>query len=185
MEQPKTHFKNLVDSTTADWKVIDKSYEPIRSTQGKRLLDTLRGLKFIQGALPIDRFEHSLQAATRAHSDGRSDEYVFTVLLHDIGAYLTMHNHAEVSASILKAYVSPELYWMILHHDDFEAFHYFDKIGLSPNLRDQYEGHPNYAMTEEFCRLYDSPSWDSAFQSKPLEFFLPIVERIILTGKLK
>ncbi len=54
-----------------------------------------------QGAA-VDRYTHSLQAATRCLRDGSDAETVVCALLHDIGDVLAPENHAELAASILR-----------------------------------------------------------------------------------
>jgi predicted HD phosphohydrolase len=46
--------------------------------------------RFLKGdeAYPVDRLEHSRQAATQALRDGRDEESVVCALLHDIGESL-------------------------------------------------------------------------------------------------
>ena len=50
-----------------------------------RLLDALDKLKDAFAGYQVSRYEHSLQSASRAHRDGRDEEYVVAALLHDIG----------------------------------------------------------------------------------------------------
>src|SRR5690242_7763029 len=62
-------------------------------------LRALRGLQHVE-AMPVDRLEHSLQCATRAYRDNRSEDYVVCALLHDIGDVLMPSAHAEIAACI-------------------------------------------------------------------------------------
>ncbi len=173
-----TKFKNIKDSTSEDWKSIDQSYYELRDQLPNRLIETLRQLDTIQGALPVSRLSHSLQAATRARRDNRSDEYVFTALFHDIGSYFTHVNHAEISAAMIRPYVNDDLHWMILHHEIFQSYHYFDKIGLDINARDKFLSHKLYEPTVEFCEKYDAPSWDASYDSLKLEEFYDLVDSV-------
>ena len=48
------------------------------------------------GGFAVDRLTHSLQTATRAHRDGRDEDYVVMALLHDIGDTLGAANHPDI-----------------------------------------------------------------------------------------
>ena len=48
---------------------------------------------------------------------------------------------------------------------------------------DEFRDHPWYALTEEFCRVYDGPALDPRFDSMRLEEFAPMVRRVFATVK--
>lgn len=179
-----TLFKHIGESSLSDWERIYESYIPIVQSLPRRILTMLNGLGDIQGALPISRLEHSLQAATRAYRDRRSDEYVFTALLHDIGSYCSVDSHAAVSAEVLKDHVSEELYWTVLHHEIFQSYHFYKQLNRPANDRDQFAGHIFYPTAEEFSALYDAPSWDRGYKAMHLaDFESLIIERLGLKFK--
>jgi predicted HD phosphohydrolase len=130
------------------------------------------------GGFAIDRLEHCLQTATRAHKDGRDEEYVVCALLHDVGDLLGPRNHADVAAAVPKPFVSEQNHWMVEKHAIFQGYYFFHHLGLDRNMRDQFHDHPWYGYTEEFCRLYDGPAFDPKFKSLPLEAFEPMVRRV-------
>jgi hypothetical protein len=76
MDEPgKMHFRRMDEGTDADFAVLAKVHEEnIRKLPAlfMGLLTNLRG----DEAYPVDRLQHSLQAATRADRDGRDEEYV-------------------------------------------------------------------------------------------------------------
>jgi hypothetical protein len=37
-------------------------------------------------------------------------------------------NHGEVSAGLLRPYISPKNHWILLHHDIFQAYYYADAM---------------------------------------------------------
>jgi predicted HD phosphohydrolase len=81
----KMHFVRMDQGTDADFAVLAKVHEDnIRKLPGL-LMGLLTNLK-ADAAYPVDRLQHSLQAATRALRDGRDEEYVVCALLHDIGS---------------------------------------------------------------------------------------------------
>jgi predicted HD phosphohydrolase len=67
---------------------------------------------------------------------------------------------------------------MIEKHALFQTYYYAHLIGLDRNGRDKYLGHPYYDDCVEFCEKYDQESFDPAFESLPLEFFAPMVQRV-------
>ena len=70
--------------------------ELARQVLADRLLAHLMLLDNDHGGFAVDRLEHSLQTATRAHRDGRDEEYVVCTLIHDIGDILLPANHAPI-----------------------------------------------------------------------------------------
>lgn len=168
-------FKDMTESTAEDWAIIAKEHLPFASSGGKRVLAHLRLLDGDYGGFPIDRLTHCLQTATRAHRDGRDDDYVIMALLHDIGDTLGAYNHPDIAAAIIKPFVSEELHWIVLHHGIFQGKNFFHHIGLDPDMREQFRGHKYFAATEEFVEKYDCPAFDPDYDSLPLAFFEPMV----------
>ena len=80
------------------------------------------------GGFNVDRLEHSLQTATRAHRDGRDEEYVVCALLHDIGDTLGTYDHGAIAAAILKPFVSEANLWM-MERSNKEAREISEKAG--------------------------------------------------------
>ena len=143
-----------------------------------RLLESLKTLKVSYYGEPVDRYVHSLQTATRAHRDGRDEEFVVAALLHDLGDMLASDNHSDYAAAILKAYVRPNTYWMIRQHGLFQGYFYFHHFGLDRNMRDKYRGHPAFQLCVDFCDKYDQMAFDPDYDTMPIEAFEPMVRRI-------
>lgn len=182
--EPKTaKFKAMTEGTREDWLVIRDGAIVHNQGLADRILDHLRLLDGDFGGFPVDRLEHSLQTATRAHRDGRDEEYVVCALLHDIGDTLGSMNHADIAAAILKPFVSEKNYWMVENHAIFQGYYFFDYIGLDKNLRDQFKNHPCYEYTAQFCHLYDQMAFDPDYESEPLSFFEPMVRRLFSQPK--
>jgi predicted HD phosphohydrolase len=176
-------FHTMCESTQQDWAIINRSMQPFMAELPERVLAHLRMLRGDCGGFAIDRLDHCLQTATRAHQDGRDEEYVVCALLHDIGDLLGSRNHADVAAAILKPFVSEQNHWMVEKHGIFQGYFFFHFLGVDRNMRDQFIDHPWYAHTEEFCRLYDGPAFDPKFKHLPLEAFEPMVRRVFATVK--
>jgi predicted HD phosphohydrolase len=146
-----------------------------------RILSHLKLLDNDYGGFAVDRLDHSLQTATRAHRAGRDEEYVVCALLHDIGDILLPASHAELGAAILKPYISERNHWMLEHHAIFQGYYFFHHIGLDRDMREQFRGHPDFEYTAQFCHLYDQNSFDPAYDTMPLDAFVPMMRRVMET----
>jgi predicted HD phosphohydrolase len=177
-DQPRATFHTMVEGTQEDWSRINRAMKPFIQALPDRVLAHLQLLDGDFGGFAVDRLEHCLQTATRAHRDGRDEGYVVCALLHDIGDTLGPRNHAEVAAAILKPFVSEQNFWMVEKHAIFQGYYFFHYLGLDRNLRDQFVAHPWYDYTEEFCRLYDGPAFDPDYPSLELSTFEPMVRRV-------
>jgi predicted HD phosphohydrolase len=171
-------FTNMEEGTADDWRIISSHFLPYARALPDRVLAHLRLLEGDCGGFAVDRLTHSLQTATRAHRDGRDEEYVVCALLHDIGDTLGSFNHADVAAAIVKPFVSEENHWMVEKHAIFQGYYFFHHIGGDRNLREQFRGHPWFERTAEFCARYDGPAFDPAAETLPLAFFEPMLRRV-------
>jgi len=176
-------FTEMLEGTKEDWDIIAEHAKGFNQGLAKRVLDHLRLLDGDYGGFPVDRLTHSLQTATRAHRDGRDEEYVVCALLHDIGDTLGSFNHPDVAAAILKPFVSEQNHWMVANHGMFQGYYFFHHLGLDRNMRDQFKDHPHYEYTAQFCHLYDQSAFDPDYESESLEFFEPMVERLFAMPK--
>lgn len=172
-------FTNMHDSTAADWKIIGDDFKAYAAGLPDRVLAHLKLLDGDFGGFPIDRLTHCLQTATRAHRDGKDEEYVICALLHDIGDTLGSYNHPDIAAAVLKPFVSAENFEMVEKHGLFQAYYFFHFLGMDRNLRDKFKGQPIYDRTLEFCEKYDAPAFDPAYESLPLSFFEPMLRRVM------
>jgi predicted HD phosphohydrolase len=177
MEQ-SAKFHTMTEGTQEDWDIIMSHNVPFARSGGKRVLDHLRLLDGDFGGFAVDRLTHSLQTATRAHRDGRSEEYVVMALLHDIGDTLGAYNHPDVAAAILKPFVSEENLWITQHHGIFQGYNFFHYIGLNRDMREQFKGHEHYQATADFIEKYDCPAFDPNYETAPLSFFEPMVMKL-------
>jgi predicted HD phosphohydrolase len=176
-------FHTMCESTQQDWAIINRAMKPFIAGLPERVLAHLKMLRGDCGGFAIDRLDHCLQTATRAHQDGRDEEYVVCALLHDLGDLLGPRNHADVAAAILKPFVSEQNHWMVEKHAIFQGYFFFHFLGVDRNMREQFRDHAWYGYTEEFCRLYDGPAFDPKFTSLPLETFEPMVRRVFSNVK--
>jgi predicted HD phosphohydrolase len=190
---------------------IGASFLPYAKALPDRVLAHLRLLDGDFGGFPVDRLTHCypliadsqprchsgrarlddrcrvaclfLQTATRAHRDGRDEEYVVCALLHDIGDTLGSFNHPDIAAAILKPFVSEANHWMVAHHGIFQGYYFFHHIGMDRNMRDAFRAQPHFALTEEFCAKYDGPAFDAHAETLPLDHFEPMLRRVFAQPK--
>jgi predicted HD phosphohydrolase len=176
--EDRARFHEMTEGTQEDWKIIAKSAMAFNKTLPDRVLSHLKLLAGDFGGYAVDRLEHSLQTATRAHRDGRDEEYVVCALLHDIGDTLGSMNHADIATAILTPFASEQNLFMVEKHGIFQGYYFFEYLGLEKNLRDQHRGHQWFDYTAEFCEKYDQNSFDPGYESMPLEAFAPMVRNI-------
>ena len=180
---PQAKFHSMMEGTQADWMAIGQAGAPYRQAHGDRLMAHLRMLVDDSGGFAVSRLEHSLQTATRAHRDGRDEEYVVCALVHDIGDILCPSSHAEVGAVLLKPYISEANHWMMDKHGIFQGYYFFHLIGLDRDMREQYRGHPHFEYCAQFCHQYDQNSFEPGYDTMPLEAFEPMLRRLIAAPK--
>ena len=126
----------------------------------------------------IDRYQHSLQSATRAQRDGADEEMVVAALLHDIGDVIAPDNHSQLAAAVLRPYVSEKTHWIVQHHGIFQGYYFWHHIGGDRDAREHYRGHPHFEACADFCERWDQTSFDPDYDTLPLEAFEPMVHRI-------
>ncbi len=172
-------FSEMKNGTKEDWDLIGGEYREFAKGLPDRVLAHLKLLDGDFGGFPVDRLEHSLQTATRAHRDGRGEQYVVMALLHDIGDTLGSYNHPEVAASIIKPFVTEEIYWICQNHGAFQGYYYFHHLGMDRNMRDKFRENEHFDACAEFCEKYDQAAFDPEYDSEPLKFFEPMVRRVM------
>ncbi|MGY3371988.1 putative HD phosphohydrolase [Bradyrhizobium sp. GM2.4] len=171
-------YTRMEDGTAEDYALEADLGKPFIAATADRVLGYLPLLRNSYETGQVDRYEHSLQAASRALRDGAEDELVVAALLHDIGDLLAPKNHAEFAASVLQPYVSKTTHWIVKHHGIFQGYYYYHHYGMDRNARDQFRGHPAFEKTIEFCAKWDQVSFDPNYHTLPLAEFEPIVRRI-------
>jgi len=180
MTEQRSTYSSMETSTVEDWAIFTARQPARRALLPGRLNDMLKQLKSIDDGAPINPFAHSLQSATLAYEDDADDETVFMALFHDIGQFVSEDNHSQVSAAILKPYLSEQGYWIIKHHGIFQGYYYFHHVNQDRHARDTYSDNPHYEACVEWCDKYDQRAFRSDYPSKPLEFFGPMIERVML-----
>jgi len=173
-----TTFTRMDESTAEQWAVIGKQTFEHQDRGAERALGMLRSLAEITDGFAVDQLTHSLQTATLAERAGADEEVVFASLLHDVGKAVSVPNHPEIAAAILKPYVRSDVHNMIRAHQDFQGRHYYAHFGGDPNAREQYRGEPWFALAEQFADDWDQIAFDPEYDTLPLEHFEPLVRKL-------
>lgn len=178
MAAQKATFTRMEEGTKEDFELIAADEQAAISAFPDQVLAWLEGMDG-PSPYPVTRLGHSLQAATRAHRAGENEEMVVACLLHDIGDILGPANHSEVAAAVLRPYVSERVYWIVKHHGLFQGYYYNHHFGQNRNERDRFIDAEWYEDTVRFCADYDQASFDPLYDSELLEFFEPMVRRML------
>lgn len=144
----------------------------------ERILALLRSMRGLMQGFQIDQLEHCLQTATRAERAGADVDMVVASLCHDMGKTISNANHPAIAAEMIRPWVSPEAYWVVKVHQDFQGLHYYARMGLDPMMRRKHEGHPAYELAERFADEWDQTAFDPGYDTLPLEHFEPMVREV-------
>jgi predicted HD phosphohydrolase len=181
-------FTRMDQGTAEDYALLDKELAVYQEQMRVeipdmilRMLNEQRGNKM---GYQIDRYEHSLQTATRAMRDRADEESVVIALLHDIGDGIGLFNHSEVAACLLRPFVSERSAWIVQHHGLFQGYYYFQHCGRDPNERERYRGHPHFTACATFCERWDQRAFDPSYDTMPLAAFEPIVRRVLARPRM-
>jgi predicted HD phosphohydrolase len=180
--KPRSTYASMEASTAEDWAVYSHYKPGLEAKLPDRLMDMLRQLDGIENGAPISGYAHSLQSATLAWEDGADEQTVFSTLFHDIGQIVSVENHSQVAAAILRPYISEELYWIVKHHGIFQGYYYFQHMAQDREAREIYRDAPHYQACIDWCHKYDQCAFQRDYPSKPLEFFEPMVRRVVAAG---
>ena len=172
-------FTRMADGTFEDYQLLERKYQALVDQFPDEVLAALKRLGGDKLGYKIDRYQHSLQSATRAFRDGADEETVVCALLHDVGDILAPHNHADLAAAILQPYVSEKNHWIVKHHAVFQGYYYFHHVGLNRDERERFRGHPWFEACATFCENWDQNSFDPNYDTMPIEAFTPMVHRIL------
>lgn len=171
-------FASMSEGTREDYEFLEQFKGEDRAKVADNLLDIFKRMDGPTNGLKINRYQHSLQTATRAYRDGADEETVVCALLHDIGDMLAPDNHSQIAAAILRPFISEKNYWIVLHHGLFQGYYYYHHIGKDRDGRERFRDHPHYQACVDFCQRWDQSSFDPDYDTLTLEFFEPMVRRL-------
>jgi len=181
MEQ--VSFINMEEGTKEEYEFLDALEGEYKAGLADRLIHALQQLEHSLSGYRITRLDHVLQGATRAYRADESEETILTILLHDIGDELAPYSHSEMAAAILRPFVSAKLYWIVKQHGLFQMYYYAHHCGGDRNARDKFKDHEWYQDAIDFCAHYDQNCFDPDYDSKPLEFFEPLLRKLVAAPK--
>jgi predicted HD phosphohydrolase len=173
----RQHFTRMDTSEREQWDFIFKETARVQAQVPQQILSMLRSLGDVYAGFGVSQLHHALQTATMARRDNASDEMVLAALCHDIGKAVAIPNHGEISAAILRKYVSADTYQIILTHQDFQGRHYYEYFGRPGTLRERYKHEPWFAAAETFTDAWDQAAFDPSYKVLPLEEFTPLVTK--------
>lgn len=139
------------------------------------LLDLLRGPKL---GYQVDRYEHSLQSASRALRADESIDMVVGALLHDVADGFAPENHSDAAAALLAPYVDERTLWVVKHHGIFQGYYYFHHFDGDRDARDRYQDSVHFDDCVAFCDQYDQNCFDPDYDTLPIETFVPMLEEV-------
>src|SRR5262249_7725643 len=119
------NFTRMDHGTSEEYQFLESRFKVCYDELPDNVLGALKKLQGDKLGYQVDRFEHSLQTATRAFRDGADEETVVVALLHDIGDLLAPENHGDLAAAVLKPYVSEANHWLVRHHPVFQGYYYY------------------------------------------------------------
>ena len=172
------NFTSMAQGTRAEYELLDRYEAEFTDSLAHRILEHIERLDDSISGYKVSRLEHCLQSATRAHRAGEPEEVVVAALVHDIGDMVAPFSHSELAAAVLRPFVSEKIYWIVKHHGLFQMYYFAHHLGGDRNARDRYGDHQWYDDAIRFCELYDQNCFDPDYDSEPLAFFAPMVERL-------
>lgn len=171
----RSTFTRMDHGDQAEWLITGVSAALYAVQLPDCVLFMLRSLDNLYLGYPISMLAHSLQAATRAKRANASDDLILSALCHHLGVLLTVEGQAELSAAILRGFVSEHAYRVVRHHAEYQWSAYGSLVGLPTSQRERYAAEPWHADAVRFSDDWDSPAYDRRFVSSPLAEFEPLV----------
>jgi predicted HD phosphohydrolase len=176
---------NVDDFRRDDWVMLNRQRDDyLRTELPRQILELLKASEDAPTfGYAINNFEHCLQTALLLYQDGHDEETIVAGLLHVLGFVVCPHDHGPFAANLLRPFLSERNLWMLEHHEIFQRIHlheYHENEDLDAlNERERWRGHPHFAWTAEFVEKYDIIAIDPGIESPPLEFFEPMVYRVL------
>jgi predicted HD phosphohydrolase len=168
----------MQEGTAEDWAIIGAAHQEHFKKTPDTLINMLRSLEDVSVGFACNQLQHSLMTGTLARRDGASDEEVAIALLHDIGKAVNIPNHGPIAAELMKPYVSEDAYHAIYYHQHFQGKYYYEYLGESPSMRDDFKDESWYDLAVKLVDRWDAPAFDPEFEVDSLESFEPLLRQI-------
>jgi predicted HD phosphohydrolase len=177
-------FTTMVEGTAEDWGHIAREHGVHQKAAAPaQIMESLARLDAIEVGFAASQLGHSLMAATLARRSGAPDEEVVAALCHDLGKLMSIPNHGAIAAEVLKPYVRDDIYHAVKHHQAFQGRYYYEFMGQSPKMRDDFKDEPWFAFAEKLVDEWDAPAFDPGFPADSLASFEPEVTRVFSAPK--
>lgn len=170
-------FTRMDQSTEQEWEHISEQHMPHIFDMPNRIMGMLKQLQTLTLGFSTDQLHHALQTATMARRAGAEDEMILISLIHDIGKVISVPNHGQIAAEMIKPYVSEDAYHVIRTHQDFQGEHYYQYMGKPQDLRKQFVNESWYAKAVEFTDEWDQAAFDPKYEVDSLESFEPLINK--------
>ena len=170
-------FTRMDQSTKQEWEHISEQHMPHIFDMPNRIMGMLKQLQALTLGFSTDQLHHALQTATMARRAGAEDEMVLISLIHDIGKVISVPNHGQIAAEMIKPYVSEDAYHVIRTHQDFQGEHYYQYMGKPQDLRKEYINESWYAKAIEFTDDWDQAAFDPKYKVDSFESFEPLINK--------
>ena len=175
----RTEYPTRMDEFSTEYcEILARAIDEDELRTPDRVLANIRALEAIDQEFAVNQLVHSLQTATRAERAGEEVDVIVGALCHDMAKTILQANHDAIAGEMVRPYLSEEVTWMVGHHQDFQGKHYYHVLGLDPDAREQYRGHPAFELTARFADDYDQISFDPDYDTLPLEHFEPMVREV-------
>ena len=169
----------MADGTREDYEFLGSIFgEHSRQHLVGNIVGLLQIMKGPKLGYQIDRYQHSLQSATRALRAGERTDLVVGALLHDVGDPIAPENHSALAAALLQPYVDDETHWVVRHHGLFQGYYYFHHLGGDRHARELFADHQYYDACVAFCENYDQNCFDPDYDTLPIDDFIPMLEEV-------
>ena len=176
---PTVGWTSMEDGDRADYEMLTPLFEAhARGALVGNLTSMLGMLKGPKLGYQIDRYDHSLQSATRVFRNGERIDLVVGALLHDVADAFAPENHSDAAATLLAPYVDEETHWIVKHHGIFQGYYYFHHLGGDRDARDRYRDSPYFDPCVAFCADYDQNCFDPNYENMHLEDFVPMLDEV-------
>jgi predicted HD phosphohydrolase len=167
-------FTSIHAATAEQWERIYRTQDSPKRREREYLwaVRLLRACGEIRDEFSISQLGHCLQVATRAEQAGADEELILAGLVHDIAKPLSLLHHPRIGAEMLREYVSPSTYAVLLHHGEFlsDITHHTDR-------RSAFRSCPWFGAACRFAE-WDAASFDPHYPTRPLVHFMPRLMRL-------
>ena len=140
------------------------------------LLETRRG-EFSPNNPQLDKYQHSLQCATRAWNANEPLDYVVMCLFHDVFGGFQADQHGVMAGMVLAPYLSERALRAVSIHVAAMA-----ELRDSEHIAIDAAGRPvtqEYPEAREFAENYDLPSFDPDYLTPNLSDFSEILDEVM------